>query len=100
MISAVNAAFAGLGLDELMKRLDLLGIPAGRIRGLDEVYQWEQTRSQGLLLEVDHPALGRISLPGPPVRYDDGGRDGHLPPPLLGQHDEEVRSWLEEVGPC
>jgi crotonobetainyl-CoA:carnitine CoA-transferase CaiB-like acyl-CoA transferase len=96
VISAVNAAFAGLGLDELMKRLDLLGIPAGRIRSLEEVYQWEQTRSQGLLLEVDHPALGKISLPGPPVRYDDGGRDGHLPPPLLGQHDEEVSSWLEQ----
>jgi formyl-CoA transferase len=96
VISAVNAAFAALDLDELMERLDALGIPAGRIRGLDEVYEWEQTRSQGLVLEVDHPALGRIRLPGPPVRYDDGGRDSHLPPPLLGQHDEEVRSWLAQ----
>jgi formyl-CoA transferase len=99
VIGAVNAAFAGLGLDELMKRLDLLGIPAGRIRSLDEVYQWEQTRSQGLLLDVDHPALGRISLPGPPVRYDDSGRNEHLPPPLLGQHNREVRSWLERNEP-
>jgi len=96
VISAVNAAFAALSLDELMDRLGALGIPAGRVRSLDEVYQWDQTQSQGLLLEVDHPALGRIALPGPPLRYDGGGRTRHLPPPLLGQHNEEVRSWLAQ----
>ena len=33
-----------------------------------EVYEWDQTRSQGLVIDVDHPALGRIELPGPPLR--------------------------------
>ena len=28
-------------------------------------------RSQGLCLEVEHPALGRITLPGNPLRFDD-----------------------------
>jgi crotonobetainyl-CoA:carnitine CoA-transferase CaiB-like acyl-CoA transferase len=95
VIAAVNAAFADLPVADLLARLDRLGIPAGRVRGLDEVYQWDQTRSQGLVIEVDHPALGRISLPGPPLRYDEGGRRDHQPPPLLGQHDAEVRAWLQ-----
>ena len=67
----------------------------------DRVYEWEQTRSQGLLLDVDHPTLGRITLPGPPLRFDGaqtaGGRERHLPPPTLGQHDTGVRAWLDEL---
>jgi crotonobetainyl-CoA:carnitine CoA-transferase CaiB-like acyl-CoA transferase len=61
---------------------------------------WEQTRSQGLLVEVDHPVLGTISLPGPALRFDDnpyaGGRATHTPPPALGEHNEPVRRSLRE----
>lgn len=89
--------------DEWLKRIDAIGVPCGAIRTLDQVYEWEQTRSQGLVLEVDHPVLGRIELPGPPVRFDShpgevsSGRTGHLPPPGLGEHNESVRAWLDEL---
>ena len=50
--------------------------------------------------------MGHLDLPGPPLRFDDhvyaGGREHHLPPPLLGEHDESVRRWLgllEDGGP-
>ncbi|MEJ7741861.1 MAG: CoA transferase [Nocardioidaceae bacterium] len=60
-------------------------MPAGKVRTIDDVYTWEQTRSQGLVVEVDHPVLGTVELPGPPIRFDDlkyaGGRAEHLPPP-------------------
>ncbi len=82
--------------------LDLLvdaGIPAGKVRSMDDVYAWEQVRSQGLVLEVDHPAYGSVELTGSPLRFDDnafsGGRERHLPPPLLGEHGAAIRQWLE-----
>jgi len=66
------------------------------------VYEWEQTKSQGLLVDVDHPTLGRVTLPGPPLRFFDA--DGtevtethHLSPPVLGGDDELVRAWLKEA---
>ena len=96
--NALNAAFAAYPLVELLPRLAELGIPAGELRTLDRVYDWDQTRSQGLVVSVDHPVLGSIELPGPPIRFDDnayaGGRAEHLAPPLLGQHNESVRAWL------
>ncbi|HEV7173067.1 CoA transferase [Pedococcus sp.] len=102
---ALNAAFAAYDLEELLPRLAELGIPAGELRTIDRVYDWEQTRSQGLVLSVDHPVLGPIELPGPPIRFDDlpyaGGRAEHLAPPTLGQHDESVRAWLDaQDGPA
>jgi crotonobetainyl-CoA:carnitine CoA-transferase CaiB-like acyl-CoA transferase len=75
------------------------GVPSGKVRTLDDVYGWEQTRSQGLLLEVEHATLGTLQLPGSPLRFDDnpfsGGRRHHLAPPTLGQHDVAVREELD-----
>ncbi|MFF5109353.1 CaiB/BaiF CoA transferase family protein [Streptosporangium sp. NPDC000509] len=72
------------------------GVPAGAIRSIDEVYAWDQTRSQGLVVEVDHPVLGTIELPGPPLRFDGEAPVRHTAPPALGEHGDEVLAWLEE----
>jgi formyl-CoA transferase len=92
--AAVNDAFAAWTAADVLAKLDELGIPAGKVRDLEEVYTWEQTKSQGLLIEVDHAALGPVTLPGPPLRFDSGGRDSHLPPPILDQHGDAIRAWL------
>ena len=69
---------------------------------MDDVYGWEQVRSQGLVLDVDHPAYGALQLTGSPLRFDDhaysGGRERHLPPPLLGEHGDAIRAWLAADG--
>ncbi len=96
--AAVNEAFAEYASADLLARLDELGIPSGQVKDLQQVYEWEQTRSQGLLIDVQHPVLGSVTLPGPPLRLFDG--DGsewhraHTAPPLLGEHTEEVLAWL------
>jgi crotonobetainyl-CoA:carnitine CoA-transferase CaiB-like acyl-CoA transferase len=103
VIEAVDAAFADIPLAELLPRLAGLGIPAGEVRTLDRVYDWEQTRSQGLVVDVEHPLLGTIEIPGPPLRFDEnayaGGRETHVHPPLLGEHNASVRAWLDEPDP-
>lgn len=72
------------------------GIPVGEVKSLNRVYDSEQVASQGMIVEAQHPTLGTIRLPGPPVRFDgDPGRE-HSAPPTLGQHSEAIMSWLEE----
>jgi len=100
VVAAVDAAFAPHPLTELLPRLAEIGIPAGEVRTLDRVYEWDQTVSQGLLVDVDHALAGRLTLPGPPLRFDGDEARQHLAPPLLGQHDESVRAWLAEVEPA
>jgi crotonobetainyl-CoA:carnitine CoA-transferase CaiB-like acyl-CoA transferase len=94
VVAAIDAAFSGYPAAELLARLDDLGIPAGKVRDLAEVYEWDQTRSQGLLVDVEHAALGTITLPGPPLRFDGGGLQEHTAPPTLDQHGAAIRSWL------
>ncbi|MGC0272670.1 CaiB/BaiF CoA transferase family protein [Pseudactinotalea sp. Z1739] len=103
VIDLVNAAFADLGLAELMERLNAAGVPAGEVRTLDRVYDWDQTRSQGLLIDVEHPDLGTVQLPGPPLRWFDAEgerrRGEHLAPPALGGDEAAIRAWLEQTPP-
>ncbi|TFV83507.1 CoA transferase [Blastococcus sp. CT_GayMR20] len=102
VIAMLEEAFAEISPEDLLARLADAGIPAGKVRTIDEVYGWDQTLSQGLLVDVEHATLGRVSLPGPPLRFFSPGPDGetettrreHRAPPTLGADGDAIRAWL------
>jgi crotonobetainyl-CoA:carnitine CoA-transferase CaiB-like acyl-CoA transferase len=101
VIATLEGAFVPQTGEEVLARLAAAGVPAGKVRDLQEVYEWDQTRSQGLLVDVEHPTLGQVQLPGPPLRFF--GHDGaevtpttHQSPPLLDEHGPSVRAWLQD----
>ncbi|MEI2714852.1 MAG: CoA transferase [Nocardioides sp.] len=99
LIAKLEGLFAAAPAEHWLDVLAAAGVPSGKVRTLDDVYSWDQALSQGLLLDVEHPTLGPLQLPGSPLRYDDnahsGGRTHHQAPPTLGQHNDEIRAWLE-----
>ncbi len=99
VIELVEEAFSSWSADDLLTHLAAVGIPAGKVRSLDEVYAWDQVASQGLRIDVEHDTLGPVTLPGPPLRFFDAGgaevtRTAHAAPPTLDQHGASVRAWL------
>ena len=102
LVERIETLFAEQPAEHWLELLLEAGVPAGKVRSLDDVYSWEQVRSQGLVLSVDHPSAGRVDLPGSPLRLDDqsfsGGRAEHLPPPRLDEHGDAIRAWLAEGG--
>jgi crotonobetainyl-CoA:carnitine CoA-transferase CaiB-like acyl-CoA transferase len=99
----LERCFAKLDRDDVLAQLTDAGVPAGRIRGIDEVYEWEQTRSQRLTINVEHASLGTIALPGMAVRtfemspageLSESTREEHGAPPLLDADGPAIRSWL------
>lgn len=102
VIALVEEVFAPWKAADLLEKLEDAGVPAGKVRSLDEVYSWDQTASQGLLIDVEHETLGPLTLPGPPLRFFDsrGGEvtgSTHKAPPVLGSDSEAIRAWLKEV---
>jgi crotonobetainyl-CoA:carnitine CoA-transferase CaiB-like acyl-CoA transferase len=102
VIELVSTIFRAHDTEPLLKLLDQIGVPAGKVRNVQEVYEWEQTKSQGLLVDVEHATLGTVTLPGPPLRFFEA--DGtevtetrHLAPPPLGGDEDLIRTWLEEA---
>ncbi|MHA3838162.1 CaiB/BaiF CoA transferase family protein [Terrabacter sp. AAH1] len=101
VIEVLEGVFADWDAEPLLARLAEVGVPAGKVRTLDEVYAWDQTASQGLLVEVEHPTLGALTLPGPPLRFFDGDgtevtRRDHAAPPTLDEDGAAIRAWLKE----
>ncbi|HWM75435.1 MAG TPA: CoA transferase [Nocardioides sp.] len=99
LIEVIEGLFTDRTAEECLAALSDAGVPSGKVRTLDDVYGWDQTRSQGLVVSVDHETLGTLELPGSPIRFDDdthsGGRPTHLPPPTLDQHGDAIRAWLD-----
>ena len=92
-IAAVEAAFADRTLAELLPGWPGPASPRARSAPSTRSTSWDQTRSQGLVIDVDHPVLGRIELPGPPLRFDDNAHAGgtHRAPAPAGARCSTTR---------
>lgn len=81
--------------EELIARLDAAGVPCGSINNLAEVFEDPQVRARGMLQFLRHPSGVDVPQLNSPMRF--GGEQLALrtPPPLLGQHSDEI---LAELG--
>jgi crotonobetainyl-CoA:carnitine CoA-transferase CaiB-like acyl-CoA transferase len=84
LVEVVEGAMATDTMDAWLARLDAAGVPAGRIRTMDEVYTWDHVIHHGLIDRVEHPVLGTLDLPGAPVAWSRSGRRAPEAPPTLG----------------
>jgi crotonobetainyl-CoA:carnitine CoA-transferase CaiB-like acyl-CoA transferase len=75
--------------------LNEVGVANGPILHIDEVFQDPQVLHQEMLLEMDHPTIGKIKNIGFPVKLSRTPAAVRRPPPLLGQHTEDL---LKELG--
>ena len=92
----LNEKFATRGKMEWTLELVKLGLPAGPIFTLDQVFADQHVNETGIVEEIDHPTLGPLRLIANPVRMAGmGGRSVRSAPPLLGADSRRV---LEQFG--
>ncbi|XP_054419879.1 succinate--hydroxymethylglutarate CoA-transferase isoform X7 [Pteronotus mesoamericanus] len=65
-------------------------VPYGPINNMKNVFAEPQVLHNGLIMELKHPTVGKISVPGPAVRYSKFKTSQARPPPLLGQHTTHI----------
>lgn len=93
---ALESRLASRTRVEWTRAMTELGIPAGPINDLADVFNDPQVLYCGLVEEVEHPVLGTLKQVGLPIRMSDSPEGSvRLPPPLFGEHTEEV---LAEFG--
>ncbi|HEY7499299.1 MAG TPA: CoA transferase [Vicinamibacterales bacterium] len=78
-----------------LARFDAAGIPCGPINNYAEAFADPQIRARGMVVEIEHPTLGRVKTPGSPIKMSATPPVIARPAPLLGEHTREV---LREVG--
>jgi crotonobetainyl-CoA:carnitine CoA-transferase CaiB-like acyl-CoA transferase len=74
--------------------LDKAGVPCAPVQRIDEVLADPQTIARGMVVEQDHPVLGRVRLPNLPYRFSDCDTSPRSPAPLLGEHNRSIAEGL------
>ena len=95
LIGLLAEIFLDRSTDEWLKLLNSVGVPCAPVQTVDQVFQAPQVLHREMLVQVEHPTAGIVRMAGIPVKFSATPASVRLPPPLLGQHTEEVlASWL------
>ena len=89
MATRTTADWAGL-LDSAQ-----VNIPNGPINTIAEAFDDPQVRHRGLRVDLPHPLAGTVATVASPINLSATPPEYHRPPPLLGEHTDDV---LAELG--
>jgi crotonobetainyl-CoA:carnitine CoA-transferase CaiB-like acyl-CoA transferase len=78
---------------EWLARLQAAGVPAGPIQRVDQVLNDPHILARQMRITVEHPTIGPLPMVGNPIKAADTAQT-FSPPPLLGQHTEQVLTEL------
>lgn len=93
-IRLIEERFADHPVAHWVEVLEAAGVPAGPIYDLAQAWNDPHVLARGNVVEVAHPAAGPVKLPAMPLKFSATPAAITAPPPLLGQHTEEILRGL------
>jgi formyl-CoA transferase len=95
LIAILTELFRSHDNEHWLKLLNAAEVPCAPIQTIDQVFAAPQVRHRDMLVEVEHPTAGTVRMAGIPVKLSATPASVRLPPPLLGEHTDQVlSSWL------
>lgn len=96
LLPEMAATFLKEPVSHWVETFESVGVPAAPARSIDEVFN--SPEGSNMVSEVDDPHRGRIRLVRSPIRYH-ADEPAPKPPPRLGEHADEIRSWIQKTPP-
>jgi len=95
LIRILSEVFLSRDTEAWLKVLHEAEVPSAAVQTIDQVFNAPQVLHREMLVEVEHPTAGTVRMAGIPVKFSTTPASVRLPPPLLGQHTEEIlETWL------
>jgi crotonobetainyl-CoA:carnitine CoA-transferase CaiB-like acyl-CoA transferase len=90
LVPLLNEVLGARPAEEWMKRLEAVGVPAGRIRTVPEVCESEHLRARGMLVALPHRKAGTVRMMGVPIRLHGTPGKARTAAPVLGADTASV----------
>jgi crotonobetainyl-CoA:carnitine CoA-transferase CaiB-like acyl-CoA transferase len=90
LVQILSAALVERTTAEWQTIFEAQGIPSSPVNTLAQAFAEEQLTSQGMVQQISHATYGSLHQLGAPFTFDGHRPELILPPPLLGEHTEEV----------
>lgn len=94
LLHEIRASLRAHDTQTWLDKLASVGVPAGPINNIDEVLEMAQIKARHMVQTVQHTTEGEIKILGPVPKLSETPADIHLPPPVLGEHTDEILSGL------
>jgi formyl-CoA transferase len=83
--------------DELQHLLDECGVPMSQIYSIKDIYEDPQYQARENIVEVEHPRLGKVKIPGIVPKFSETPGSIRKIAPDLGEHNDEILKDLLEL---
>jgi crotonobetainyl-CoA:carnitine CoA-transferase CaiB-like acyl-CoA transferase len=94
ILAVARAWVSSQTVSECLSALDAIDVPSAKVQNIAEVLADPQIIARGMLLEQDHPVLGKIKLPNLPFRFSGCDTTVRQVAPELGEHNAEIARSL------
>ena len=98
MVAMISARLATRPAHYWLAELEPAGVPCGPINDLSQVFADPQVVHRGMQVRAAHPAAGEVTMVANPMKFSATPITHERPPPLLGEHTEEVLRGLLGLG--
>ncbi len=98
VVGTLEAIMRNQSVADWTEKLAAGGVPCGPINDIAAVFKDGQVQYRGMRVEMEHPLAGTLAVTGSPLRLSETPVEYKLPPPLLGQHTDEVLAGLLGMG--
>jgi crotonobetainyl-CoA:carnitine CoA-transferase CaiB-like acyl-CoA transferase len=95
LIPILQRHFSERPADVWVARLLDADVPTAHVNSVAEALRDSQTMARSLIVKMEHPALKMVRSIANPIRLSDQPITYRLPPPLLGEHNQQI---LHELG--
>ncbi len=89
-VAAISQWTAARTRAEVRAELDAQRIPSEPVQDVGELWEDEQLRSRGMVVQYDYPPFGAVDAIGSPLHLSDSPVEVRRVPPRAGEHNEEV----------
>jgi CoA:oxalate CoA-transferase len=77
-------------VDEVVEKFAAAGVPVAKVPNIAVAIEDPHVKARETIVELDHPAAGKVRVPGFPVKMEKTPPEYRIPAPQLGEHSVEI----------